>query len=79
MRFPVAAAFHPHAHHGTLEGHTMNNVPVYNVAIPLLARSFPGRPPFRIVEIPRHGEEELATSVNGHVGAGYSVRTDLLE
>jgi Icc-related predicted phosphoesterase len=78
-RFPVAAAFHGHAHHGSLEGRTMNNVPVYNVAIPLLARSFPGRPPFRVVEVPLHGEDEALTTSNGHVGAGYSVMKDVME
>jgi hypothetical protein len=27
-------------------------VPVYNVALPLLRRSSPERPPFRVVEVP---------------------------
>jgi hypothetical protein len=76
-RFPVAAAFHGHAHSGTLEGRTMNNVPVYNVALPLLARSFPGRPPFRIVEVPLHGVEEAISSGDGHIGAGYRVMKDV--
>jgi Icc-related predicted phosphoesterase len=76
-RFPVAAAFHGHAHHGTLEGRTMNNVPVYNVALPLLSRSFPGRPPFRVVEIPLHGEEETRIASDGHVGVDYRVMKDV--
>lgn len=50
-RFPVSAVFHGHAHRGTLEGRTINNIPVYNVAMPLLRRSFPDRPPFRVIEI----------------------------
>jgi Icc-related predicted phosphoesterase len=54
LRYPVNAVFHGHAHRGTPEGKTVNNVPVYNVAKPLLQRSFPDQPPFRIVEIPRN-------------------------
>jgi Icc-related predicted phosphoesterase len=50
-RYPVTAVFHGHAHRGTLEGRTRNDVPVYNVAMKLLQRAFPERPPVRIVEI----------------------------
>jgi Icc-related predicted phosphoesterase len=50
-RFQVAAAFHGHAHHGTPEGRTSAGIPVYNVSMPLLKRSFPDRPPFRLIEI----------------------------
>ena len=50
-RYPVDVVFHGHAHHGTAEGRTMGNVPVYNVSMPLLARSFADRPPFRIFEV----------------------------
>lgn len=49
---PVDVVFHGHAHHGSPEGKTMNNTPVYNVAKPLLQHSFPDQPPFRIVELP---------------------------
>jgi Icc-related predicted phosphoesterase len=52
VRYPVTAVFHGHAHHGTLEGRTRDNVPVYNVAMPLLGQTFPDRPPFRIVALP---------------------------
>jgi hypothetical protein len=31
------------AHHGSLEGHIANNLPVYNVALPLLRAKFPER------------------------------------
>jgi Icc-related predicted phosphoesterase len=51
-RYPVTAVFHGHAHHGCLEGRTKENVPVYNVAMPLLQHAFPDRPPFRVVEVP---------------------------
>lgn len=51
-RYPVTVVFHGHAHHGTPEGHTRGGRPVYNVALPLLRRSFPERPPYRLMEIP---------------------------
>jgi Icc-related predicted phosphoesterase len=50
-RYPVTAVFHGHAHRGTPEGRTQNGVPVYNVAMKLLQRSFPDRPPFRILQL----------------------------
>ena len=51
-RYVVTAVFHGHAHHGTPEGQTTGGIPVYNVAVPLLHKAFPDRPPFRLVEIP---------------------------
>jgi Icc-related predicted phosphoesterase len=54
-RYPVTAVFHGHAHHGTPDGRTRGGeVPVYNVAMPLLRQAFPDRPPFRILELPVH-------------------------
>jgi Icc-related predicted phosphoesterase len=50
-RFDVGAVFHGHAHAGSTEGRARGDIPVYNVAMPLLARSFPGRPPFRLLEL----------------------------
>jgi Icc-related predicted phosphoesterase len=50
-RFPVTAVFHGHAHHGTFEGRTRDGVPVYNVAMPVLRRDFPNRPPFYVLEV----------------------------
>lgn len=55
VRYPVTAVVHGHAHRGTLEGRTVSGVPVYNVARPLLLRSHPDRPPFRVLEIAREG------------------------
>jgi Icc-related predicted phosphoesterase len=52
-RYRVSAVFHGHAHRGTAEGRTSTGVPVYNVAMPLLVRLNPDRPPFLVVEIPR--------------------------
>jgi Icc-related predicted phosphoesterase len=51
-RFPVAAVFHAHAHHGRPEGMTKDHVPVYNVSMPLLARAYPDQARFRILEVP---------------------------
>ena len=51
-RYPVSMVFHGHAHRGQLEGRTKGGVPVYNVSMPLLSRSFTDRPPFRVFEVP---------------------------
>ena len=58
LRYPVDAVFHGHAHRGSLEGRTMSGVPVFNVAKPLLARTRPDQPAFRLFEVPR--EETVA-------------------
>lgn len=51
-RYRVSAVFHGHAHRGSPEGRTATGIPVYNVAMPLLTRINPGRPPYLIVEVP---------------------------
>jgi Icc-related predicted phosphoesterase len=51
-RYRVTAVFHGHAHRGSPEGRTSTGIPVYNVAMPLLARLNPDRPPYLIVELP---------------------------
>jgi Icc-related predicted phosphoesterase len=51
-RYRVNAVFHGHAHRGRPEGRTSAGVPVYNVAMPLLAHLNPDRPPYLIVELP---------------------------
>jgi len=51
-RYRVSAVFHGHAHRGTLEGRTSTGIPVHNVAMPLLMRTNPNRPPFLVVEMP---------------------------
>ena len=58
LRYAIDAVFHGHAHRGTLEARTMNGVPVYNVAKPLLQRSRPDVPPFFLYELPREPIEE---------------------
>ena len=51
-RYPVAAVFHGHAHNGAAEGRTSNDIPVYNVSMGVLRKTFPDRPTFRILEVP---------------------------
>jgi Icc-related predicted phosphoesterase len=50
-RFPVTAVFHGHAHRGTMAGATRGNVPVYNVALPLLRAKQPDRLPAHILTL----------------------------
>jgi len=50
-RYRCTAVFHGHAHRGSPEGRTKGNVPVFNVAMPLLQAMNPDRP-FRVVEVP---------------------------
>jgi Icc-related predicted phosphoesterase len=49
-RYGVTAVIHGHAHKGSPEGRTSTNIPVYNVALPLMRRMTP-EAPFRILEI----------------------------
>jgi Icc-related predicted phosphoesterase len=51
-RYRCTAVFHGHAHRGALEGRTKGNVPVYNVAMALLAAHSGERLPFRVIEVP---------------------------
>jgi len=51
-RYRVTAVFHGHAHRGSPEGRTKSNIPVYNVAMPLLMTSNPDGSPFRVIEVP---------------------------
>ena len=53
QRYPVDAVFHGHAHRGTMEGRTINGVPVFNVAKPLLMCACPGIPTFRMIVMQR--------------------------
>jgi Icc-related predicted phosphoesterase len=50
-RYPVQAVVHGHAHNGSPEGRTRGDVPVYNVSMSLMLKTFPDRPPFRILEV----------------------------
>jgi Icc-related predicted phosphoesterase len=50
--FGAAVALHGHAHGGSPEGVTQKGVPVYNVSLPVLRRLSPGKPPYRLIELP---------------------------
>lgn len=50
-RYPIVAAVHGHAHNGCEEGRTSHGVPVYNVAMALLQKNAPDRPPVRVIEV----------------------------
>lgn len=63
--YPVTAIFHGHAHHGRLEGRTRSDVPVYNVALPLLQHKFPDRAPFRVIELPKSEGDPSARQIEG--------------
>jgi Icc-related predicted phosphoesterase len=52
LRYPPDLVLHGHAHRGTPEGRTLGGVPVFNVARPLLARTWADRPAFRLLELP---------------------------
>ena len=71
-RYPVFAVFHGHAHRGSPEGRTAAGVPVYNVALPLLRRRWPDRPPFRVIEVPLQPAADQAVAPIGvNSGAGF--------
>jgi Icc-related predicted phosphoesterase len=61
-RYPVSLVVHGHAHRGQLQGATASGVPVYNVSMPLLTRSFSDRPPFRTFEVPAGGDAAPASA-----------------
>jgi Icc-related predicted phosphoesterase len=50
-RYPVSLVLHGHAHRGQLEGITATGVRVCNVSMPLLTRTFPNQPPFRVFDL----------------------------
>jgi Icc-related predicted phosphoesterase len=50
-RHKASLVIHGHAHHGAPEGRTSTGIPVYNCAMPLLKRTWPDRPPVRILEL----------------------------
>lgn len=64
-RYPVDVVFHGHAHHGSPEGRTMGDVPVYNVSMVLLQEHFPNQPAFRVVEIPSSSSTDAGYEDSG--------------
>jgi Icc-related predicted phosphoesterase len=64
-RYPVDAVFHGHAHRGQPQGKTAAGVPVYNVSFSLLRKTFPERPPFRLIEVESAPSPTPAAVVRG--------------
>jgi Icc-related predicted phosphoesterase len=69
-RYPVSLVFHGHAHRGQTEGLTTSGIPVYNVSMPLLTRTFPDRPPFRVFEVTAHEPSKGDAAAPGSGAAG---------
>ena len=69
LHYPVDFVVHGHAHRGTPEGKTVNNIPVYNVAKPLLARTWPDLAPFRILEVSHASRIAPQVDASGPMGA----------
>jgi Icc-related predicted phosphoesterase len=67
-RYPVSLVLHGHAHRGQLQGTTKSGVPVYNVSMPLLTRTFGDRPPFRVFEVPATGASTADPAMPGSMG-----------
>ena len=51
-RYKVYAVVHGHAHNGRPEGKTVAGIPVYNVSMSLMAKTYPDRPAFLLLEVP---------------------------
>src|SRR5262245_9946064 len=60
-RYRASAVLPGHAHRGRAEGRTSGEVPVYNVALPLLRQSFPEQAPFRLIELPMTPDTVVTT------------------
>jgi hypothetical protein len=66
--YRVSLVVHSHAHHGRAEGRTSTGVPVHNVSMPLLARTFGNAPPFRVFDVPAAEPSAIAASEGRSVG-----------
>lgn len=56
--YEVRAAFHGHAHHGTAEGRTSSDVPVFNVSIPVLRKLDENGLPYRVLDLDEGPERQ---------------------
>jgi Icc-related predicted phosphoesterase len=50
-RYGCDVVFHGHAHRGAPEGQTKAGIPVFNVSLSLMRKTFPDQPPWRLFEI----------------------------
>jgi Icc-related predicted phosphoesterase len=67
-RYPAVAVVHGHAHNGCEEGKTSHGTPVYNVAMPLLKKNAPDRPPVRIIEVDTGAPETTPLATTPYTG-----------
>ncbi len=58
-RYGVTGVFHGHAHHGHPEGRIRDEIPVYNVSLPLMRAIFPDQAPLRILTVPSPGQRPI--------------------
>ena len=66
--YRVSLVVHSHAHRGRPEGKTSAGVPVYNVSMPLLTRTFGNVPPFRVFDIPAAEPSAVGAGVERRAG-----------
>jgi Icc-related predicted phosphoesterase len=50
-RYGCDAVFHGHAHHGAPQGKTQTGIPVYNVSLSLLRKTYPDAAPYRLFQV----------------------------
>jgi len=50
-RYGCNAVFHGHAHHGAPQGQTSKGIPVFNVSLSLMRKTYPDAQPFRLFEV----------------------------
>lgn len=67
LRYPVSAVFHGHAHRGHPQGALRDGTPVYNVARPVLAQAFPGRPAFHLMELASSEQRTAPPPADAHI------------
>jgi len=66
--YRVSFVVHSHAHRGRVESRTSAGVPVYNVSMPLLTRTFGSAPPFRVFDIPEAEPSTVAAGAERRAG-----------
>jgi len=63
------AVFHGHAHRGAPEGRTQSGIPVFNVSLSLMRKTFPDAPPYRLFEIDVEAEGNGGSAEDAPVAA----------
>ncbi len=60
--YDASVVFHGHGHKGAPRGRTAHEIPVFNVSIPVLKRTFPDQPAFHLYEIGGDGADAVEAS-----------------